>query len=60
MIGIPNRIININDVDNLVLNKFSKLEKYKIEIFKINSKKKFIKFVGDIKKIINTKNNHII
>ena len=60
MIGIPNRIININDVDNLVLNKFSKLEKYKIENIKLNSKKKFIKFVGDIKKIINTKNNHII
>ena len=39
MIGIPNRIININDVDNLVLNKFSKLEKYKIESFKLNSKK---------------------
>ena len=42
MIGIPNRIININDVDNLVLNKFSKLEKYKIESFKLNSKKNLL------------------
>ncbi len=55
MIGISNRIIKINDINSLELNKFSKSEKFKIENFKINSKKKYKKFMSDIKKIINSK-----
>lgn len=55
MIGISNRMIKINDINSLELNKFSKSEKFKIESFKINSKKKYKKFMSDIKKIINSK-----
>ena len=54
MIGIQNRMIKINDINNLKFNKFSKSEILKIKTFKINSKKKYIKFISDIKKIIKS------
>ena len=42
MIGIQNRMIKINDINNLKFNKFSKSEILKIKTFKINSKKNIL------------------
>jgi polysaccharide pyruvyl transferase WcaK-like protein len=48
MIGIKNRMVNINDINYLKLYKFNKAEILKIKKFKINSKKKFNKFVKEL------------
>lgn len=55
MIGLSDRMIKINDIDNFNFDKFSKSEISKIKTFQLNSKKKFVKFISDIKKIIESK-----
>lgn len=55
MIGIPQRIENPKNLNNLILKKFTKSEILKISNFKVYSKLKFNNFIGDIKKILKVK-----
>ncbi len=48
ILGLKNRIININKIKNLKLIKFNKSEILKIKKFKKNSKKKFNKFIQEL------------
>ena len=55
MIGIPQRIENPKNLNNLILKKFTKSEILKISNFKVYSELKFNNFIGDIKKILKVK-----
>ena len=48
MIGIKKRMIKIQNIQNLKLNKFSQSEISQINKFKISSRKKFFKFVKEL------------
>lgn len=52
MIGIKNRIIDINDVNHLRFSKFNKSEILKIKRFRNKSKKKFNSFIEELSKLI--------
>ena len=55
MIGIPQRIENPKNLNNLTFKKFTKSEIHKISNFKVYSELKFNNFIGDIKKILKVK-----
>ena len=53
LIGIKNRIIDINHINNLKLTSFSESEILKIKKFKIQTKKKFNKFVQQLHYLVS-------